>query len=124
MVMGPRNLVPDREQRMFIRLLQGREVLIPGHGAALGQICYVDDQARALRMLMGNPITFGKRYNVTGRQCGRPRDFRTGWSGCGTCFVCGECFQRGSIPQPGMQSQPIIEDLNVLRNSIVRFLAS
>ena len=68
MVMGPRNLVPDREQRMFIRLLQGREVLIPGHGAALGQICYVDDQARALRMLMGNPITFGKRYNVTGRQ--------------------------------------------------------
>ena len=31
---------------------------------------------------------------------GRPRDFRTGWSGCGTCFVCGECFQRGSVPQP------------------------
>jgi nucleoside-diphosphate-sugar epimerase len=68
MVFGPRNAILDREQRMFVRLLSGRPILIPGDGTALGQVGHVDDQARALRMLMGNPATFGKRYNVTGSQ--------------------------------------------------------
>ena len=54
---------------------------------------------------------------------GRPRVFRTGRSGCGTCFVCGECFQRGAIPYAGMQSLTIVEDFDVFRNSVVRFLA-
>lgn len=66
MVFGPHNALPDREQRMFVRLLTGRPVLIPGTGTTLGQVGHVDDQARALRMMMGNPITFGKRYNLTG----------------------------------------------------------
>src|SRR5262249_46205337 len=35
-------------------------------GTTLAQVGYVDDGARALRMLMGNPRTFGRRYNVTG----------------------------------------------------------
>jgi nucleoside-diphosphate-sugar epimerase len=69
MVFGPHNAIVDREQRMFARLLAGRPVLIPGDGTALGQVGHVDDQARALRMLMGNPVTFGKRYNLTGSQC-------------------------------------------------------
>lgn len=68
MVFGPRNIMPDREQRMFARLLQGRPVFIPGDGSTLGQVGHVDDQARALRMMMGNPITFGKRYNLTGQE--------------------------------------------------------
>ena len=68
MVFGPHNALADREQRMFARLLAGRPVLIPGDGTALSQVGHVDDQARALRMLMGNPVTFGKRYNVTGSQ--------------------------------------------------------
>ena len=68
MVFGPRNIMPDREQRMFARMLAGRPVLIPGDGHTLGQVGHVDDQARALRMMMGNPITFGKRYNCTGAQ--------------------------------------------------------
>lgn len=68
MVFGPRNIMPDREQRMFARLLQGRPVLIPGDGRTLGQVGHVDDQARALRMMMGLPVTFGKRYNCTGAQ--------------------------------------------------------
>ncbi len=63
---GPRNILPDREQRMFARLLAGRSIPIPGDGAALGQVGHVDDQARALRMLMANPRTFGRRYNLTG----------------------------------------------------------
>ena len=66
MVFGPHNILPDREQRMFVRLLSGREILIPGDGTTVAQVGHVDDQARALRMLMGNPRTFGRRYNLTG----------------------------------------------------------
>jgi nucleoside-diphosphate-sugar epimerase len=66
MVFGPHNILPDREQRMMIRLLRGRKVLIPGDGTTVGQVGHVYDEARALRMLMGEPVTFGKRYNLTG----------------------------------------------------------
>ncbi len=68
MVMGPRNIVPDREQRMFVRLLRGRPVLVLGRGTALGQIGDVDDQAEALCDVMGQPVTFGQRYNLSGGQ--------------------------------------------------------
>jgi nucleoside-diphosphate-sugar epimerase len=67
MVFGPNNIIPEREQRMFTRLRAGRPVLIPGDGTTLGQVGHVDDEARALRMLMCQPQTFGKRYNLTGR---------------------------------------------------------
>ena len=67
MVFGPNNNLIEREQRMFMRLLTGRPVLIPGDGTTLQQIGHVDDEAKALRMAMGNPNTFGKRYNVTGK---------------------------------------------------------
>ena len=69
MVFGPRNIIPDREQRMFIRLLRGRKVLIPGDGTTVGQVGHVDDQARALCAMMQNPRTFGRRYNLTGADC-------------------------------------------------------
>jgi dTDP-glucose 4,6-dehydratase len=68
MVFGPNNFIADREQRMFVRLLEGRPVLVPGDGTTLLQVGYVDDEARGLRMLMGNPATFGKRYNLTGAE--------------------------------------------------------
>lgn len=67
MVFGPNNFIADREARMFQRLLSGRDILIPGDGTTLGQVGYVDDEARALEMMMGNANTFGKRYNLTGR---------------------------------------------------------
>ncbi len=66
MVFGPNNILPDREQRMFARLLQGRPILIPGDGTTLAQVGHVDDQARALRMLAQQPATLGRRYNLTG----------------------------------------------------------
>lgn len=66
MVFGPRNILADREQRMILRLLRGRPVLIPGDGTTVGQVGHVDDQSRALRMMMLKPQTFGKRYNLTG----------------------------------------------------------
>ena len=53
MVFGPHNILPDREQRMFARLLQGRPILIPGDGTALAQVGHVEDQARALRIAGG-----------------------------------------------------------------------
>ena len=67
MVLGPNNMVADREQRMFKRLLLGRPVLIAGDGSTLGQIGHVDDGAAAMRMLMMAPQTFGKRYNLSGK---------------------------------------------------------
>ncbi len=66
MVFGPNNILPDREQRMFARLLQGRPVLIPGDGTKIAQVGHVDDQARAIHAVLGQPITVGKRYNLTG----------------------------------------------------------
>lgn len=66
MVMGAGNILPDREQRMFQRMLQNRPILIPGNGRTLQQVGHADDQARALRMMLGQPITFGERYNLTG----------------------------------------------------------
>jgi nucleoside-diphosphate-sugar epimerase len=69
MVFGPHNILPDREQRMFMRLLRGRKVLLPGDGTTVGQVGHVYDEARALRMLMGNTKTLGRRYNLTGADC-------------------------------------------------------
>jgi nucleoside-diphosphate-sugar epimerase len=66
MVMGAHNILPDREQRMFQRLLQGRPILVPGRGRTLQQVGHADDQARALRMLLGEPRSFGERFNLTG----------------------------------------------------------
>lgn len=66
MVFGPNNIIPDREQRMFMRMVKGRKVLIPGDGTTLGMVGHVDDQARAMRMMLQNPKTFGRRYNLTG----------------------------------------------------------
>ena len=67
MVLGPHNRYPDREQRMWARLLQGREILVPGDGTTLGMVGHVEDQARAMRLMMQNPKTFGQIYNVTGK---------------------------------------------------------
>jgi nucleoside-diphosphate-sugar epimerase len=69
MVFGPHNIIPDREQRMFVRLLRGRTVLIPGDGTTLGQVGHVYDEARALRAMMQTSATFGRRYNLTGADC-------------------------------------------------------
>ena len=66
MVYGPRNIIPDREQRMFARMELGRPVLIPGDGTTISQVGHVDDQASALEALMCKPVSFGRLYNLTG----------------------------------------------------------
>ncbi len=69
MVFGPRNIIPDREQRMLVRLARGRKVLVMGDGTTVGQVGHVEDQARALCAMMQNPKTLGRRYNLTGGDC-------------------------------------------------------
>ncbi|MBR13013.1 MAG: hypothetical protein CL442_07725 [Acidimicrobiaceae bacterium] len=67
MVYGPRNIIPDREQRMFARLEAGRPVMVPGDGTTVSQVGHVDDQARALAALLDASATLGRRYNLTGK---------------------------------------------------------
>jgi nucleoside-diphosphate-sugar epimerase len=69
MVFGPNNIIPEREQRMFLRIASGRPVLIPGDGTTVQQVGHVYDEARALRTMMLQPATFGRRYNLTGGDC-------------------------------------------------------
>ena len=57
MVYGPRNIIPDREQRMYARLEAGRPVMVPGDGTTVSQVGHVDDQARALEAVMHAPAT-------------------------------------------------------------------
>jgi nucleoside-diphosphate-sugar epimerase len=68
MVFGPHNMLAAREQTMFRRLVEGRPILVPGDGTTLLQVGHVDDQARALEQMMGNDVTFGRRYNLTGKE--------------------------------------------------------
>lgn len=68
MVFGPHNMIAAREQAMFRRLVDGRPVLVPGDGTTLLQLGHVDDQARALEQMMGKEVTFGRRYNLTGKE--------------------------------------------------------
>jgi len=69
MVFGPHNIIPEREQRMFVRINQGRPVLVPGDGTTIQQVGHVYDEARALRQMAGHHATFGRRYNLTGADC-------------------------------------------------------
>ena len=69
MVFGPYNIIPEREQRMFMRLKAGRKIMLPGNGQTVGQVGHVYDEARALRAMMQKSATFGRRYNLTGADC-------------------------------------------------------
>lgn len=66
MVFGPHNMISAREQAMFRRVVDGRPIIVPGDGETLLQVGHVDDQAKALTLMMGNPATLGRRYNLTG----------------------------------------------------------
>jgi nucleoside-diphosphate-sugar epimerase len=78
MVFGPHNMISSREQAMFRRLVDGRPVLVPGDGTTLLQVGHVDDQACALEQMMGRDITFGRRYNLTGKESVTRNDYVSG----------------------------------------------
>ncbi len=111
MVFGPNNIIPDREQRMFVRLLQKRPVLIPGDGTTLGQIGHVDDQARALRMMMLNPVTYGQKYNLTGA------DYFTDEGYVDTCAQA-----VGYVPRKVFVPHSVMDELHEQDNACNRYL--
>lgn len=66
MVFGPGNPLPAREQLWFLRIEQGRRVLLPGNGYTHMQYGHVQDLAKACVQMAGDPRSFGQSYNVTG----------------------------------------------------------
>jgi nucleoside-diphosphate-sugar epimerase len=64
--LGPRSPLPTRDPVFFARLEQGRPILLPGEGFPFLSIVHVDDVARFMVALLGNPVVAGETYNVTG----------------------------------------------------------
>jgi nucleoside-diphosphate-sugar epimerase len=50
------------------RLRRGRPVVVPGDGTSFWVACHRDDVARAFVHALGNEITFGRGYHVTGEE--------------------------------------------------------
>ncbi|HUO62884.1 MAG TPA: NAD-dependent epimerase/dehydratase family protein [Terriglobales bacterium] len=64
-VMGPLN-TRNNETFFMDRIARGRPVLVPGHGGWLRQFGHVEDLARAMAAMLGNPKSHGQAYNVMG----------------------------------------------------------
>ena len=64
-VYGPHNSLHMREPSFFLRLEQGRKIVVPGNGSVLFQIGHVDDLACAFVAVLGQPQAVGEAYNVT-----------------------------------------------------------
>jgi nucleoside-diphosphate-sugar epimerase len=64
-VYGPHNPLTMREFSFFLRLQQGRKIIVPGNGSVLFQSGHVDDLARAFAAVPGKREAIGQAYNVT-----------------------------------------------------------
>lgn len=64
-IYGPWNNIYDMEAAMFLRLEQGRPVLVPYHGLVVTSYGHVDDLCRALLALATDPAAPGEAFNVT-----------------------------------------------------------
>jgi len=62
---GPHNPLHMREFSFFLRLQQGRKIVVPGNGSVLFQSGHVDDLARAFVAVLGKTDVIGQAYNVT-----------------------------------------------------------
>jgi len=62
---GPHNELHMREASFFLRLQQGRKIVVPGNGSALLQNGHVDDLAQAFAAALGKTDAIGQAYNVT-----------------------------------------------------------
>lgn len=50
------------------RIRKGKPIIVHGDGSALWVACHIDDAAGAFVGAIGNPVTFGKVYHVTGEE--------------------------------------------------------
>ena len=64
-VYGPNDNIPDGEIAMFLRLAQGRPVLIPHEGLVTFNYGHVDDLADALLLAATVPDAIGGTFNIT-----------------------------------------------------------
>ncbi len=67
-VYGPDNYRYFREASYFVRLEDGRRIIVPGKGHLIHQCGHVDDLARAFVAVLGNGQALGQCYNVTGKE--------------------------------------------------------
>jgi nucleoside-diphosphate-sugar epimerase len=67
-VYGPENYRYFREASYFVRLEDGRRIIVPGKGHLIHQCGHVDDLARAFVCVLGNQRALGESYNVTGEE--------------------------------------------------------
>jgi UDP-glucose 4-epimerase len=64
-IYGPRNY-NDLEAWFFDRIVRDRPIPIPGNGLHITQLGHVQDLARAMTKVLGNPQAIGQIYNVSG----------------------------------------------------------
>lgn len=64
-VYGPHNNIPDGEMAMFLRLGQGRPVLLPHDGLVCFPYGHVDDLARAMLLAANTPAAVGEIFNIS-----------------------------------------------------------
>ncbi|MEW6142613.1 MAG: NAD-dependent epimerase/dehydratase family protein [Chloroflexota bacterium] len=65
-IYGPENWMHDREFSYFVRLAQGRDILVPGDGGTRLHLVHVDDVARAQLAVIGNREAVGQAFNIAG----------------------------------------------------------
>ena len=66
--LGPMSPVVTRDPIFFRRLELGRPILVPGDGFAFVHLVHVNDVARLMASLLGNPRVAGEIYNVAGTE--------------------------------------------------------
>lgn len=64
-IYGPRNY-NDLEAWFFDRIVRDHPIPIPGNGLHITQLGHVQDLARAMTKVLGNPQAIGQIYNVSG----------------------------------------------------------
>ena len=64
-IYGPDNNIFDMETPMFLRMLQGRPILVPHGGLVVGSYGHVDDLCTAMLMMATHPAAPGEVFNIT-----------------------------------------------------------
>ena len=64
-IYGPNNNIYDMEAAMFLRLLQGRPILVPHGGLVVNSYGHVDDLVEAIDVMAVHPAAVGEIFNIT-----------------------------------------------------------
>ena len=64
-IYGPHNNIFDMETPMFLRLLQGRPILVPHGGLVVGSYGHVDDLCAAMIAIARRPELAGEVFNIS-----------------------------------------------------------